>query len=125
MDKIAAIQSFFSQFLTAYEENAIFSQKNRPAFPYITYEGIFDDFGETDTSMTFSTWYRDSSWVNSVLKTNQISKAIPRPGLVLPCDEGYVLIMKASPFGTRMGDDSDDLVKRTLFNITVRFYTND
>lgn len=125
MDKIAAIQTFFSQFLTSYEENAIFSQNAKPAFPYITYEGIFDDFGEADTSMTFSTWYREGSWVNSVSMTNRISKAIPRPGLVLPCDEGYVLIMKASPFGTRMGDDSDDLIKRTLFNITVRYYTND
>ncbi|WP_303834732.1 hypothetical protein [Ruminococcus flavefaciens] len=125
MDKIATIQSFFSQFLPAYEENALPSQPERPAYPYITYEGIFDDFGETDTSMTFSTWYREFSWVNSVLMTNRISKGIPRPGLMLPCDEGYVLIMKSSPFGTRMGDDSDDLIKRTVFNITVRFYTND
>ena len=126
MDKITAIQTFFSQFLTSYEENAIFSQKAKPAFPYITYEGVDDSFGEYDTSITFSTWYREASWVNSVNKTKEISKSIPRPGYVIPCDDGYVLIMKGSaPFGTRMGDDSDDLIKRTVFNINIRFYTND
>lgn len=125
MDKIAAIQSFFSSFLTSYEENAIYSQNERPAYPYITYEGVFDDFGETDTPLTFSTWYREASWVNSVRMSLRISKAIPRPGYMIPCDEGYVLIMKTKPFGQRMGDDSDDLIKRTVFNLMVRFYTND
>lgn len=125
MDKIAAIQSFFSSFLPSYEEHSIFSQPERPAFPYITYEGVFDDFGENDTPLTFSTWYREASWVNSVRMSLRISKAIPRPGYMIPCDEGYVLIIKTSPFGQRMGDDSDDSVKRTVFNLIVRFYTND
>ena len=43
---------------------------------------------------------------------------------MLTCDEGDVLVMRGSPFSTRMGDDSDDLIKRTMFNFTVRFYTN-
>lgn len=126
MNKIAAIQSFFSQFLPAYEENAIYSQKAQPTFPYITYEGVDDSFGDLDTQITFSTWYREGSWVNAVNKASEISRAIPRPGLMLPCDEGYVLIRKgSSPFGQRMGDDSDDLIKRTVFKLNIRFYTND
>lgn len=126
MDKIAAIQSFFSQFLPAYEENAIFSQPTRPAFPYLTYEGVDDSFAEYDTAITCSTWYRESSWTNSVAKTKEISRAIPRAGLVIPCNEGYVFIRKSeAPFAQRMGDESDDLIKRTVFNMFVRFYTND
>lgn len=125
MDKLATLQSFFSSFgLTAYEESAIFSQKTKPEFPYITYEGIDDSFNEGLNSITFSTWYRNASWVNSVNMTKLISRSIPSTGLMLRCDEGSILIYKGSnPFGRRMGDDSDDLIKRTVFNLDVRFYT--
>lgn len=123
MDKIATIQSFFSQFLPAYEENALPSQPERPAYPYITYEGIDSDFDEGLLPMTFSTWYREFSWVNAVLMTKQISRAIPSQGLLLPCDEGNILIYKSRPFAQRMGDDSDDLIKRTVFTLEIRFFT--
>lgn len=125
MDKYAAVQSFLNSFLPAYEENSIFSAPVRPSYPYITYEGIEDSFGENDTAMTFSTWYREYSWSNAVSKTRDISAVIGREGKMLECDDGYVLIMRGSPFSTRMGDESDDLIKRTFFNLTVRFYTND
>ena len=125
MNKYAAVQSFLNSFLPAYEENAIFSAPVAPSYPYITYESIVDSFGETDTAMTFSTWYKEYSWSKSVSKTRDISAVIGREGKMLECDEGYVLIMRGSPFSTRMGDESDDLIKRTFFNLTVRFYTND
>lgn len=125
MDKIAAIQTFLNTFLPAYEENSIFSAPVKPSYPYITYEGIEDSFTETDTAMTFSTWYREYSWNAAVTKTKQISALLGREGKMLQCDDGYVLIMRGSPFSQRMGDESDDLIKRTFFNLTVRFYTND
>lgn len=125
MDKYAAVQTFLNNFLPAYEENAIFSAPVAPAYPYITYESITDSFGDSDTAMTFSTWYREYSWTNAVTKTKQISAVLGREGKMLECDEGYVLVMRGSPFSTRMGDESDDLIKRTFFNLTVRFYTND
>lgn len=124
MDKIAAVQTFLNNFLPAYEENSIFSAPVKPAYPYITYEGIEDSFGN-DTAMTFSTWYREYSWYNAVSKTKQISAVLGQEGKILQCDDGYVLIMRGSPFSTRMGDESDDLIKRTYFNLTVRYYTND
>jgi hypothetical protein len=125
MDKLAALQTFLNGFLPAYEENSIYSLKNPPAFPYLTYEGVDDNFGDnTDVAMTVNTWYRESSWYNAVLKSKEIAETIGRSGKMLTCDEGYVLVMRASPFSTRMGDDSDDLIKRTMFNLTVRFYTN-
>jgi hypothetical protein len=74
--------------------------------------------------MTVNTWYRESSWYNAVQKSKEIAETIGRSGKILTCDEGYVLVMRGSPFSTRMGDDSDDLIKRTMFNFTVRFYTN-
>lgn len=123
MDKIATLQSFFMNFLTAYEENAIYNQPVNPPFPYITYQGIDDSFNEGLNFLSFSTWYREASWVNAVNMTKRISQAIPSQGLMLKCDEGHILIYKSSPFAQRMGDESDDLIKRTLFNLEVRFYT--
>lgn len=127
MDKIAAIQSFLSQFLPAYEENAIYSAPTKPAFPYITYEGIFSRYDEepyASTTMTFSTWYREASWKNAVAKTKEISSSIPYRGLRIPCDDGILIIDAASnPFGSRMGDDSDDLIKRTVHTLNITFFT--
>lgn len=127
MDKIAAIQNFFSQFLPAYEENAIHSAPTKPAFPYITYEGIFSRYDEeptASTAITFSTWYREASWRNAVAKTKEISAAIPYNGLRIPCDEGVLIITAANnPFGSRMGDDSDDLIKRTVHTLNITFFT--
>lgn len=127
MDKIAAIQSFFSQFLPAYEENAIKSAPTKPAFPYITYEGIFSRYDEeptASTAITFSTWYREASWRNAVAKTKEISAAIPYNGLRIPCDEGVLIITAAdNPFGSRMGDDNDDLIKRTVHTLIITFFT--
>ena len=127
MDKVATLQSFFNRFLPAYEENAIYSAPTRPAYPYITYEGIFSRYSEevtAATSVTFSTWYRESGWSNAVHKTMEISQAIPYAGLRLPCDEGVLIIRAESdPFGSRMGDESDDLIKRTVHRISVSFFT--
>lgn len=127
MDKIAAIQNFFMQFLPAYEENAIYSAPTKPKFPYITYEGIFSRFDEepnASTTMTFSTWYREATWANAVKKTSDISAAIPYNGKRILCDDGVLVITAASnPFGSRMGDPSDDLIKRTVHTLNITFFT--
>lgn len=127
MDKIAAIQSFLSQFLPAYEENSIYSAPTKPAFPYITYEGIFSRFNDdpyASTYMTFTTWYREASRINSIRKTAEISAAIPRNGLRIPVDDGIIVITAASdPFGSPQPEPSDDLVKRMVHTLGITFFT--
>lgn len=125
MTKAAALFNFFSSFgLTAYEENTVFAMKSSPDFPYITYELKTDDFNGIDVALSFSLWYRSSSWVNINAKSAEISKAIGT-GLMLDCDEGRILIHRGHPFATNLGDSSDDMIKRILHSINVRFYTND
>ena len=127
MDKIAALQNFFMQFLPAYEETAIYSAPTKPPYPYITYEGIFSRYNPdvySSTSCSFSTWYRETKWENAVKKTAEISRAIPANGLHIPCDEGMIVITAASdPFGRRMGDESDDTIKRMVHQLNVTFFT--
>ena len=125
MTKAAALYSFFSGFgIDAYEENSVYALESPPAFPYLTYEVRTDAFGEFDTAISFSTWHRSTSWAASNAKAEEISAAIGRGGTILHVDGGYMLIMRGSPFAQSLGDPSDDMIKRKLFNITVRFYTN-
>lgn len=129
MTKAAAIHNFFSSFgLPAYEENFVYAmamQGQAPAFPYLTYEGKSDFFGDFDTPLSFSLWYRDDVLTTINAKSQQISAAIGRVGKIVPCDGGYILFQRSSPWGENMGDDSDDMIKRNLHNLSVRFYTND
>jgi hypothetical protein len=126
MTKAATLYAFFSGFgLDAYEENSVYALEEPPKFPYLTYEVKTDSFGEFDTSITFSLWYRSTSWSAANAKVEEISSAIGRGGKIINTDGGYLLIMRGSPFAQSMGDMADDMVKRKVINITVRYYTSD
>lgn len=122
--KAAAFYDFFSSFgMKAYEENSVPSNEDGgPEFPYITYELITDEFGD-EVPITFSTWHRSESWIEANAKAEEISERIGRGGIFLDCKGGAIWIKRGSPFATRRGDDSDDLVKRVYFNISVEFWT--
>lgn len=125
MTKAAALYNFFSSFgIPAYEENSIYDSKIELTFPYLTYEVRTDSFGNTDTALSFSLWYRSSSWVQANAKSAEISREIGRVGKLLECDDGKLLLMRSHPFAQNTGDDSDNLIKRIVHNISVRFYTN-
>lgn len=125
MTKAAALYNFFSSFgLDAYEENSVYTLEAPPDFPYLTYELRTDAFGEYDTAITFSLWYRSNSWAAANAKVEDISSAIGRGGKVMTIDGGYLLIMRGSPFCQSMGDPSDDMIKRKLLNLIIRYYTN-
>lgn len=125
MTKASALYSFFSSFgLKAYEENSVYAMGNAPKLPYITYEMSLDSFEGNDVSLSFSLWSRSSSWEAANAKADEISKTIGR-GKVIECDGGYILIHRGHPFSENLGDLTDDMIKRILCKITVRFYTND
>lgn len=125
MTKAAVLYNFFSGFgLEAWEENSVYALESPPDFPYLTYEMNTDAFGEYDTNLTFSLWYRSTSWAAANAKAEEISESIGRSGKVFIVDGGFILIMRGSPFAQSMGDPSDDMIKRKYCNITVRYYTN-
>ena len=125
MTKEAALQAFFSSFgLPAYEENAVPTGEDPPAFPYLTYSVATDSFG-TDVPLSCSLWYRDTSWKAANAKTREISEDIGIGGKLLPCDGGSIWIRRGSPFAQSMGDESDELIKRKYINITAEFFTAD
>ena len=125
MTKAAAIYNFWAGFgISAYEENSVSSGKDAPEFPYITYQLITDSFG-ADVAMTASLWYRDSSWVRANAKADEISEAIGYGGDVIFCDSGSIWLKRGKPFAQRMGDASDQMIKRIIINVEAEYFSRD
>lgn len=122
MDKGQALHSFWSQFgIPAYDA---FSVPDDAQFPYITYDASMDSFDNVIPA-TASVWYRTTSWAEPVKKAEEIAKAIVE---MHPCtiaiDGGRMYITKGTPFAQRLGDESDDMIKRMLIMINIEFFTN-
>ena len=124
MDKEQALQSFWSSFsLTAYDDRTVPTGDNAPAFPYITYELSTDELDHPLT-LTASLWYRSSSWQEITAKCHEIERYIGEYGhRVIKLDNGYLYITKEHPFAQRMGDDSDDMIRRIYLQIKAEFLT--
>lgn len=124
MTKAAAWYQFWSQFgVPTFDENSVPDGEDAPGFPRLTYEFGTDAFSDYGVALTVSLWYRDSSWVDINAKAEEISAVIGRGGVVHPCDGGNFWITRGSPWALRMGDENDDLIKRIVFNVTVRWNT--
>ena len=123
MTKEAALYQFWAGFgLPAYEETVVPTGVNAPRFPYITYQAVTDSLGN-DVAMTGSIWYRSSSWIDINKKTKEISDMIGIRGMTIPIDGGVLWIRRGAPFAQSMGDESDDMIRRKLLNITAEYLT--
>ena len=62
MNKARLLYELWSGFgWNAYDELSVPTGKNKPEFPYITYEVKTDDYG-SEVALTASVWTRSSSW---------------------------------------------------------------
>lgn len=123
MTKEAALQAFFSGFtIPAYQEDAVPTGADKPAYPYMTYEVAVDSFGE-EIPLSMSLWYRSTSWSAANAKAREIAEAVTRGGLMLPCDGGGFWLKPASPFIRSMGDETDNMIKRKVFNFSIEYIT--
>lgn len=117
-----AFNSFWASFgMPAYEENCVPTGDEAPAFPYITYQYVFDGMGN-QTVLSASVWTRTESPKQAEEKTEEIAKALAnKKRYILPVNGGAVIFRPGTPFAQMMGDDSDNLVKRMVLNIEVQF----
>lgn len=119
-----ALEAFWSSFgLKAFEENSVPTGRAAPDFPYITYELTTDAFG-AEIPLSASLWYYSDSLTEINAKTAEISDRIGYGGILLPCDGGRIWIKRGSPFAQSMGDDSDNMIRRKLINISADFLVN-
>ena len=125
MDKEQVIYQFWSGFgLQAWDENSVPTGEDAPELPYITYGVATDSFGNA-VSLSGSLWYLSNSWKDISRKSNEISNKIGLGGMILPCDHGAVWIKRGSPFAQRMGEPSDDRIRRIFLNLEVEFLVMD
>ena len=127
MTKAEAFYQFFSSFaLDTYEENSVPGNEDggSPSFPYLTYELITGSFGD-EIPISFSVWYKSTSWKEANRKADEIEKYLGRAGVHVPCDGGSIWFKRGTPFAERMGDASDQILKRISMNLSVEFWTED
>lgn len=92
-----------------------------PVFPYLTYESSVT-FGDAEIQINFSVWDRNPSLERISGIAQEIAQEIGY-GKLIRCDEGAIMIRPANAFIQSMGDESDPLIKRKLFQIQAKFIT--
>ena len=121
MTKNGALYELFSSFgIPAYEENAVYDLEQAPAFPYLTYQGITDSFGNTVT-LNVSLWYRSTSWADCNALTETISQTVGNGGKLLPYDGGAIWVKRGTPFAQNLGDAADDMIKRKFITLKIEY----
>lgn len=121
MDKAQAIHNFWNSFgLKAYDENSV---PDDVTFPYITYN-VQTDSMDRVLNLYGSIWYRDTAWAQISQKSDEIAKALYNTSpYLLKLNKGYLWLTKGQPFAQRMGDPSDDMIRRMYLNIQAEFLT--
>lgn len=129
MTREQAIFDFWNSFnIPAFEENSVPTGENAPAYPYITYQLVIDNFG-SQVQTSASVYDRDkdnySALFHVLEKTAEIRKKISRGGIMLAFDSGVVWLKPNTPFSQIMGDSEDNAVRRAYLNMTAEFISAD
>ena len=118
MTKGAALQQFFSQFLTAYTATSV---PEDVVFPYLTYDADFDAWGGEPVSLTVNLWFYTESEAVPNAKADEISKAL-EGGAVLDMGNGeYIVLHRGSPWCQALRDETNNNVKRRYLNVTADY----
>lgn len=119
MTKSSAIHKFWSSFgIPAYNETTV---PDEAKLPYITYSLVTDSYG-SNIALSGSVWFRSTSWVGINQKVEEIATALSGV-MFIECDGGAVKLEAGTPFATRIGDDTDGMIRRALINVTAEFLT--
>lgn len=121
MDKSQAINAFWNSFgLHAYGENSV---PDDATFPYITYSQATDSLGNV-VLLNASIWDRSSSWVTVSQKAEKIAQTLAEYGYYkMKLDNGYLWMVKGTPFAQRMSDPIDREIKRIYLNVNAEYLT--
>ena len=129
MTREQAIFNFWNSFnIPAFEENSVPTGEDAPAYPYITYQLVIDNFG-SQVQTSASVYDRDkdnySALFHVLQKTAEIRRKISRGGIMLAFDDGAVWLKPNAPFSQIMGDSEDNAVHRAYLNMTAEFISVD
>ena len=105
--------------MKAYDENTV---AENATFPRITYSVSTDSIGNL-VILSASLWYNTRSWEDISKKADEIAADLGHGGKIIKIDNGYLWLVKGSPFAQRMSEPSDKMVRRIIININAEFLT--
>lgn len=120
----AAIYQFMNGFgVPAYAHTAVPSDAE---FPYITYELVLGDWGQTEVNMPVNAWFRTEGEAAPNALVRQLSRALGNGGVQVPCDGGTIWLKKGSPWAQSVREEGDDeKIKRRYINVNVDYNTTE
>ncbi len=122
MTKDAALQAWFSQFMPAYPEASV---PEDATLPWLTYELQTAAWGDGETPLTVNLWFYTESEAGPNAKAQELSAAVGRSGVLLPCDGGAIWLKRGSPWCQNIRDENDKNIKRRYINLTAEYLTED
>lgn len=122
MTRAAALQAWFSQFLTAYPASNV---PQDSVFPWLTYELITGAWDSGEIGLTVNLWYHTESESVPNAKAQEIADTIGIGGCIVPYDGGAMWIKRGSPWCQNLIQDDDPQIKRRYLNITVEYLSQD
>ena len=121
MTKGAVLHKFFSGFgLMAYPVTNV---PRDAAFPWLTYEPVFDAWGGGEVSLAVNLWFYTESEAIPNAKAQEISEAIGTGGIILPCDDGYIWLKRGFPWCQNLLDETNPTIKRRYLNVIAEYLT--
>lgn len=116
MMKEYALHRFFSRWgIKAYYEGSV---PENAELPYITYSFETSNIGRP-VFMSASLWY-SGSWTAITEKSNEISCDLGVGGITVPYDNGFLWVVRGSPFAQRVPDENPT-IRRIRLNFNVEF----
>ena len=100
--------------LPTYDESTV---PEDATLPRITYQWAETEL-DAPTSIPVSLWYRAKGWKDITQKAEEFFDGIGYGGKTIKTNDGYLWVLRGSPFYQRVTDE-DDGIRRIVLNITV------
>ena len=116
----AAVHRFLSGLgMPAYPQAAV---PDDAELPYLTYALVVGDWDEGEVNIPVTMWFRTSSEAIPNAAVRAVKDAVPRGGVMVPCDGGALWVKRGSPFAQAVVVDGDeDGMKRRYVNLDFEY----
>lgn len=116
----AALYEFLSGMgMPAYPQAAV---PDGAELPYLTYPLTVGDWDEGEVNIPITMWFRTASEAIPNAAVRVVREAVPRGGVVVPCDDGALWVKRGSPFAQALLVEGDEEgMKRRYVNLDVEY----
>lgn len=116
----AAIYEFLSGMgMPAYPQAAV---PDGAEPPYLTYPLTVGDWDGGEVNIPVTMWFRTTSEAVPNAAVRAVREAVPRGGVMVPCDGGALWVKRGSPFAQALLVEGDEEgMKRRYVNLDVEY----